>query len=101
MQVRMQMQVLTPGVQHREESDGCSQMPRVGRDGEQRLGSSAKEDRVNLFRIRQRETRDVLRQSKHHVKIRDGQELRLALREPPGAGRGLALVAMSIAARVI
>src|ERR1700690_2512447 len=101
MQVRVEMQVLTPGVQHREESDGGAQMPRVGGDGDQRLGSGSKEDRVNLFRILQREPRDLRRHSKDHVEIGDGQKLRLALREPPGAGRGLALVAMSITARVI
>src|SRR5665213_2984344 len=101
MQVRMQVQGLTPGVQHRKESDRCAQMSRVGRDREQGLGSGAKEDRVNLFRILQRESRDLLRQSKHHVKIGDAQKLRLALLEPPGARGGLALIAMSVAARVI
>jgi hypothetical protein len=33
MQVRMKMQVLTPGVQHGKEADGGTEMPGIGGDG--------------------------------------------------------------------
>jgi len=45
--------------------------------------------------------RRARRQGEHHMEIGDRQELRLPLGEPASAGRGLALGAMAIAARVI
>jgi len=42
MQVRMKMQVLTPGVQHGEEADGSTKVLGIGGDGEQSFRSSLK-----------------------------------------------------------
>src|SRR6266550_2788259 len=60
-----------------------------------------KQDSVDPFRILKRDVGQFLRESKYHVEIRDGQKLGLALCEPLGAGRGLALGTVTVAARII
>ncbi len=100
MQVRMKMQVLTPGVEHGEKADGGAQMSGVGCNGEQSFGSGLKQDGVDLSRVLKRQAADLLRKSEHDVEVRNGQKLRLPLGEPLGAGRGLALRATAIATRV-
>jgi hypothetical protein len=100
MQVRVQMQILTPGVQHRKEADGCAEQSRVGRSFEQGLGSGSEQDVVNLFRVLKRQTADLLRHGKHHVEIGNGQKLCLLLLEPTSAGSGLALGTVPVSARV-
>ena len=46
MQVRMQAQVLSPGVQDAEETDPGSEVPWVGRDFKHGLGGGAEEQIV-------------------------------------------------------
>src|SRR5262245_45753434 len=101
MQVRVQMQILAPGVKHCEEADGGAQESRVSGGFEQGLRSSAEQDGVNLVRVLERQTADLLRQSKHHVKIGHRQKFCLPLLEPAGTGGGLALGTVPVAARVI
>ena len=60
-----------------------------------------KEDVVNRFRVLQRQPANLLREREHHVEIGDRQQLRLPLRKPAGASRGLALGAVAIPTRVI
>jgi hypothetical protein len=48
MQVRMKMQILTPGMQHGEEADGGAQVSGIGGDGEQSFGSGLKQDGIDL-----------------------------------------------------
>jgi len=40
--VRVQMQVLTPGVQHGKKADGGAEVSGIGSDGEQSFGSGLK-----------------------------------------------------------
>jgi hypothetical protein len=68
---------------------------------QQGLGSGAEEEGVNLLGVLNRQLTDLLRQSKHHVKIGDGQKLRLPLLEPACTSHSLALGAMAVATRVI
>ncbi len=96
----MEMQVLTPGVQHGKEADGSAEMSGVGGDGEQSFGSGLKQDGIDLSRVLKRQATDLLRKREHDVEIGDGQQLRLPFGEPLGAGRGLALGATAIATRV-
>src|SRR5580658_4070381 len=100
MQMRMKMQVLTPGVQHGEKADRGAEVSGIGGDGEQSFRSGLKQNGVNLSLVLKRQAADLLRKSEHDVEVRNGQELRLLLGEPLGAGRGLALGAVAIATRV-
>ena len=68
MQVRMKMQVLAPGVKHREKTDGCSQMLGIGCNGEQRFGSSAEQEAVNLFGILKSQMSQFLRERKRRLR---------------------------------
>jgi hypothetical protein len=101
MQVRMQMQILAPGVEYGKEADGRSEMLGIGCDGEQSFGSSAEQSVVNLLGILKSQASQFLRESKHDVEVRDGQELGLPLRKPLGARRSLALRTVPVAAGVI
>ncbi len=100
MQVRMEVQILTPSVQHGEEADGGAEVSGVGGDGEQSFGSGLKQDVIDRSRVLQRQAADLRRKSEHDVEVRNGQQFRLPLGEPPGARGGLALWATAIAARV-
>ena len=60
MQVRMEMQVLTPSVQHGQEADGGAEMLGVGGDGEQSLGSGLKQDGIDLLLVLKRQATDLL-----------------------------------------
>jgi hypothetical protein len=47
MQMRMQQQVLAPGVQNGEEPDVRAEMLRVARDGEQGFGGRTEQDVID------------------------------------------------------
>ena len=100
MQVRMKMQVLTPGVQHGKEADGSTKVPGVGGDGEESFRSSLKQDGIDPSRVLKRQATDLLWKRERDVEVGNGQQLRLPVGEPLGAGRGLALGATAIATRV-
>ena len=68
---------------------------------QQGLGRGAEQDGVDQIGVLQRQAADLWRKRKHHVKIGRRQKLRLPLGEPLGAGRGLALRTVAIAARVV
>jgi hypothetical protein len=99
--MRMQVQILTPGVEHGEESDVSAQEPGIGGGFEQCARRRPEQNRVNLFTVLKRQAADLLRQREDHVEIGNGQKLGFSLREPPGARRSLALGTMPVAARVI
>src|SRR5271168_5174260 len=96
----MKMQVLTPGVQHRKEADGSAEVPGISGDGEQSFRGSLKQDGIDLSWVLKCQATDLLWKREHDVEVRNGQQLRLPLGEPLGAGRGLALTAVAIATRV-
>ena len=75
-------------------------MAGVGGDGQQSFRSSLKQDGIDLARVLKRQAADLLRKREYDVEIGNGQELRLPLGEPLGAGRGLALGATAITTRV-
>lgn len=58
--MRVNVKTLTPGVQHRQKTDGGSQVLEVCRDGQESFGSRAEEDAVEFFRILGRQASDLL-----------------------------------------
>ena len=101
MQVWVQMKVLTPGMEHGEEADGCAQESGVRGSFQQTLRCGTEQDGVDLFLILKRQSADLIGQSEHDVEIGDWEKVGLPLLEPSGTGRGLTLRAMAIAAGVI
>jgi hypothetical protein len=101
MDMRMEVEILTPSVKHGEEADGRTQMLGVRRDGEQGLGNCPKEDAVDDPGIVERQSGDWLRQSKDHVEILDRQQLGFPFGQPLGAGRSLTFRTTPISTRVV
>ena len=64
------MEVLPPRVQHHQETDGRAQTLGIGRDREQRFRRRTEQDAINLARILECETTDLLRQRKYNVEVR-------------------------------
>jgi len=100
MQVRMKMQVLTPGVQHGNEADGGAQMAGIAGNGEQSFRSGLKQDGIDLSRVLKCQATDLLWKCEGDVEVRNGQQLRLPVGEPLGASGGLALGTVAITTRV-
>src|SRR3984893_12832387 len=98
MEVRMMMQILSPGMEHRHEADPRAQMFGIGGDLQEGLGRGAKEHAVNNPLVLEGHGRDHLRQREDDVKVLDRQQLASAVFEPRRAGWALALCAMAIAA---
>jgi hypothetical protein len=72
MQVRMRMQVLSPGVQHGEEADGGAEESVIGGGFEQSGCGGAEQDVIDLFRVLKGQPADLGRQREHDVEIGDG-----------------------------
>ena len=55
------MEILAPSMEHGQEADGRAHMLGVRRDGQQRLGNGAEEDRVDELGVLKRQSGDLLR----------------------------------------
>src|SRR6266852_3396396 len=97
----MMMQVLSPSMEHRHESDPRAEMFGVGGDLQEGLGRGAKENAVNYPLVLEGQGRDHLRQGEDDVKVLDREQLSGALFEPHRSGCAPALRAMAIAAGTI
>src|ERR1700722_2486892 len=97
----MEMQVLTPGMQHGKETNVSAEQSGVAGGFKQRGCGSAEQDRVDLFRVLERQPADLGGQREHDMEIGNRQKVGLALRQPPGASRSLALGTVPIPTRVI
>ena len=98
----MMVQVLAPGMEHRQKADPRAQMLRVGAD----LPAGFRPRRGTVCRKRIRwfwsaSGLSVWGSVKTDMKVLDRQELRLALFEPSRAGRAPALRAMAITAGAV
>ncbi len=101
MQMRMIVQILSPGMQDGEETERGSQMAPVAGDGEQGLGGGAKKQVVELLLVMEHQLGDGFRNREDDVKILDRQQFALPAFQPPGPGQGLALGTVAVAAGVV
>ena len=92
------MQILSPGVKNREETDGGAEMLRIGSNGLERLGGGPEENAVNGSLILQGDVSDLFRHGKDDVKILGFQNLGLPVFDPLGAGQGLAFWTVAVRA---
>ena len=98
MQVRVMLEVLSPTVEHGEETDLRAQMPRIGGDGAQGLCGSVEENVVDHGFVLVSDGGNLLRNGKDDVEVRAVEKLGLALLDPLGPCQGLALGALPVAA---
>src|ERR1700736_265324 len=101
MDVGVQVEVLAPGGQHGQEADLGTKVPEISRNRQQALRGGLEEHPVNPASILEGQGADLVRESKHHVEVFHGQELRRPLIKPLSAGGRLALGAMAVAARIV
>jgi hypothetical protein len=69
MDMRVVMEVLSPGVQNGETGDLRPEMFRVSAEGQQGLGNGAKEHPVDDAAILKCQRREFLRNGEHHVEV--------------------------------
>ena len=99
--VRMMVQVLAPGVQHHQHADRRAQPLRVGGHLAQRRRGRLQQQVVQRRPGWPAPARQFRRQREDDMVVLDRQQvLGLAL-EPAGAGQGLALGTVAVAARVV
>lgn len=101
MQVRVRLQPLPPGVQHREEADLGAEVAGIGGDPPQRLGGGLEEQAIDGTLVLERQRREPIGQGEDDVEVLDGQELVEALLQPPLLGQRLALRTVPVAAGVV
>jgi len=90
-----------PGVQHGEQADPASDIVRVGRQFDQRLGRRLHQHAVEAFLVAAHRLPQGLGQGEDGMGIGDRQQLGLSLCQPPGGVGGMALGAAAMAAGVI
>ena len=96
--MRVLLQGLTPGMEHRRDADLRAQMPGVGGDGGERLGGRAEQDRIDGGLVLEGDLGKRRGQREHDMEIRNRQQLGLPGRQPLGTRLPLALRAMAVAA---
>ena len=97
----MEVQVLSPGMQHGKETDLRAQVFGIAGNGEQGIGHRAEQDLVNDFLVIEGDGGDWFRQREDHVKVLHGQQFGDALLDPAFARQTLALGTMPVAAGAI
>ena len=71
----MVLEVLSPGMEHAEQTDVGTQMLRVATDFEQRSGTCAEEQVVEQPLVLEHESRELVRQRKDDMEVGYGQQL--------------------------
>ncbi len=99
--VRMVLEGLAPGVQHRQEAEFGTEVPGIGADRRQRFRGGAEQDGVEDPLVLQCDGSDLVRQGKDDVEVLDREDLLLSVRHPGGTGQLLALGAVAVATRVV
>ena len=97
----MMLQSLVPGMEHTEEADLGSKVPRIAGDLQQGFGAGAKQQVVDQMLVLQCERSEFPREREDHVDIAGGQQFPFPRLEPAHAGVALAPWAMPVATRVV
>src|ERR1041385_6302099 len=101
MEVGMVVQVLTPGVQHRDDADLGAEVLGISRNGSQRLGRRPEQDGIDRGFVLERDLGDGRRYREDDMEVRYWQQLGLPGGEPVGARLPLAFRAMAVSAGVV
>src|SRR5271156_6848931 len=97
----MKLQALIPAMEHAEETDLGSEMPRIASDLKQRLGTGVKEQVVDQPLVLQSERGQFPRQSEDGMDIAGGQQFPFTRLEPAQARVALAPWAMPVSAGIV
>lgn len=95
------MQVLAPGMQHRDGADRGAEVVRIGGHATQRLRGSAEQDAVDARLVVERDLGDLRREGKDEVEIWHLQQFGLPHVEPFSTRQPLTLRAVPVTATVV
>src|ERR1700686_701496 len=98
--MRMKHEVLSPAVQHGEETDLRAEVFGIRGDGSQSLGRGTEENPVERLLVLESDGGDFLRHGEDDMKVGHLEKFGFAILDPPGAGGGLTPWAVPSAARV-
>src|SRR5262249_60646360 len=101
MEMRVMVQLLAPGVQHREAPDLRPEMLRVPSDVLERLGDRAKEQAIEGAWILEGQGPQSVRQGKDDVDVGGREQLGLPGPEPRRLGGAMAFGTATVPARVV
>src|SRR5580693_1186812 len=101
MNVRMNFEFLAPSVQHAEETDLCTKMPRIASHFEKGFRTGTKQQTVEDLLVLQHQGSQAMGQCEDHVQIAGREKFSLTRSDPAVPSSGLTLRAMAIAAAVI
>jgi hypothetical protein len=100
VEMRMMVELLTPGMEHREAAEVRPEMLGVASDVLERLCHHAKEHAVQHAGIVEAQGAEGVRQCKHHMDVGDVEHLTFPGGEPGGLGGAVARGAVPIATGV-
>jgi hypothetical protein len=101
MPVGVVFEVLIPGMEHTEEADLRPEMFRIASDLEEGCGTGLQQARVQELLVLQGERRQFMREGKDNMDVARGEKFLTTRWEPTGAGVGLTLRAVPVAAAVV
>jgi hypothetical protein len=101
MNVRVMMEILSPGVQDGQKADAGSEVTWIGGQGEQRFRDGPEQDSVNEPLVLKSQRADRIRNREDHVEVRPIEQLGFAVLEPLPSRGPLALGTVAVAAGVV
>jgi hypothetical protein len=101
MEMRVVLELLAPGMEHRQTAEFGPEMLGVTANVQKALGHGMKEERIEHVGILKDERTEFLRQGGNHMDIRCGQDFSLSIGEPGGLSRTVTFWATAVPARVI
>ncbi len=100
MDMRVNVEFLTPGVQDAEEADFCTEMLGIARDFEKGFGASAKQEIVDDLLVLQDQRGQMTGKREDHMHVRRRKKFPATLLQPTIACARLTLWAVPISTRV-
>ena len=95
------MEILSPGVEHRDQADLGAEMLWIGGDDAQRLGRRREQDGVDGVLVVEGDLGDRGRQGEDEVEVGHRQQLGLAIGQPLGGSQPLTLRTVPVAAGIV
>jgi hypothetical protein len=101
MDVRVNFEFLSPGVQDAEEADFCTEMLGIARNFEKGFGTGAKQEIVEDLLVLQNQGGQMTGKREDHMGVASREQFLTTRFDPAVAGSRLTLWTMSVAAAVI
>jgi hypothetical protein len=101
MNMRVSLEFLTPGVQHAEEADFCTEVSRIASDFEKGFGTGAEQEIVEDLFVLQDQWRQPVGECEDHVHVARRKKFSLARGDPLFPSSGLTLRAVAIPAAIV